>query len=70
MRWFVLILGLASLGGLTICGYVTMLWLAYFTADELTPAQAALLDAAQWLTQNGAIMLGAFIFGWLAGQVR
>ena len=70
MRWFVLILGLASLGGLTICGYVTMLWLAYFTAAELTPAQAALLDAAQWLTQNGAVMLGAFIFGWLAGQVR
>ena len=47
-----------------------MLWLVYFTAEELTPAQAALLDAAQWLTQNGAIMLGAFIFGWLAGQVR
>ena len=28
MRWFVLSLGLLSLGGLTIGGYVTMLWLA------------------------------------------
>lgn len=70
MRWFVLILGLVTLGGLTIGGYVTMLWLAYFTETELTQAQVALLEAAQWLTQNGAIMLGAFIFGWLAGQVR
>ena len=70
MRWFVLSLGLVTLGGLTIGGYVTMLWLAYFTAGELTPAQAALLESARWLTQNGAIMLGAFIFGWLAGQVR
>lgn len=70
MRWFVLTLGLVALGGLTIGGYVTMLWLAYFAEAELTPAQVALLEAAQWLTQNGAIMLGAFIFGWLAGQVR
>ena len=70
MRWFVLILGVISLGGLTTGGYVTMLRLADFTAAELMPAQAALLDAAQWLTQNGAVMLGAFIFGWLAGQVR
>ena len=70
MRWFVLFLGLALLGGLSIGGYVTMLWLAYFSAAELTPAQAELLEVAQWLTINGAIMLGAFIFGWLAGQVR
>ena len=38
MRWFVLTLGLVALGGLTIGGYVTMLWLAYFAEAELTPA--------------------------------
>ncbi len=47
-----------------------MLWLAQSTDPGLTPAQAELLETARWLTQNGAIMLGAFFFGWLAGQVR
>ena len=70
MRWFVLGLGLFLLGGLTAVGYGTMIWLAYFAGSEPTPAQVELLDAARELVQNGAIMLGAFIFGWLAGQVR
>ena len=70
MRWFVLVVGLLMLGGLTICGYATIVWLAYFAEPQLTVAQAELLATAQWLTRNGAIMLGAFIVGWLAGQVR
>ncbi|MDE2786411.1 MAG: hypothetical protein OXL37_07080 [Chloroflexota bacterium] len=47
-----------------------MLWLAQSTEPSLTPAQAELLETARWLTHNGAVMLGAFFFGWLAGQVR
>ena len=47
-----------------------MVWLAYLAEPELTEAQAELLATAQWLTRNGAIMLDAFIVGWLAGQVR
>ena len=62
--------GLSLLGGLTLCGYGTMVWLAYLADPQLTVAQAELLATAQWLTRNGAIMLGAFVFGWLAGQVR
>ena len=61
--------GLFLLGGLTICGYATIVWLAYFAEPQLTEAQAELLATAQWLTRNGAIMLGAFVVGWLAGQV-
>jgi len=70
MRWFVLLAGLFLLGGLTVGGYATIIWLAYLAAPELSPAQAELLRTARWLTHNGAVMLGAFIFGWLAGQVR
>ena len=70
MRWFVLGLGLLLLGGLTAVGYGTMIWLAYFAEAEPTAAQVELLNTARGLVQNGAIMLGAFIFGWLAGQVR
>ena len=70
MRWFVLFSGVFVLGGLTVGGYATMLWLAQSTEPSLTPAQAELLETARWLTHNGAIMLGAFFFGWLAGQVR
>ena len=47
-----------------------MVWLALIAADQPTFAQTELLQTARWLTQNGATMLGAFIFGWLAGQVR
>jgi hypothetical protein len=47
-----------------------MVWLAHLAEPQPTPAQAELLQTARWLTHNGAIMLGAFIFGWLAGQVR
>ena len=47
-----------------------MLWLAQSPEPSLTPAQAELLETARWLTHNGAIMLGAFFFGWPAGQVR
>ena len=70
MRWFVLFSGVFVLGGLTVAGYATMLWLAQSTEPSLTSAQAELLETARWLTHNGAIMLGAFFFGWLAGQVR
>ena len=70
VRWFVLGLGLFLLGGLTLGGYVTMIWLAHFAGAEPTPTQVELLNTARELVQNGAIMLGAFIFGWLAGQVR
>ena len=70
MRWFVLIAGLSLIGGLTIAGYATMVWLAYLSDPQPTAAQVELLLTARWLTQNGAIMLGAFIFGRLAGQVR
>ena len=70
MRWFVLIAGLFLLGGFALGGYVTMIWLATIATPQLTFAQAELLDTAQWLTRNCAIMLGAFIFGWLAGQVH
>ena len=70
MRWFVLLTALFLLGGLTICGYGTIVWLAYLADPQLTTAQAELLATAQWLTRNAAIMLGAFVFGWLAGQVR
>lgn len=62
--------GLFLLGGLTIAGYATMVWLAYSAAGEPTGFQKELLATAKWLTHNGAVMLGAFIFGWLAGQVR
>ena len=70
MRWFVLGLGLFLLGGLTIGGYTTMIWLAHFAGAEPTPTQVELLNTARGLVQNGAIMLGAFIFGWPAGQAR
>ena len=70
MRWFVLFVGLLLLGGLTVGGYTTMVWLAYLDISQPTSAQAELLKTARWLTHNGAIMLGAFLFGWLAGQVR
>ena len=70
MRWFVLLAGLLVLGGLTVGGYATMVWLAQVAADPPTTAQIELLQTARWLTHNRAIMLGAFIFGWLAGQVR
>lgn len=70
MRWFVLVAGLFVLGGLTVGGYATMVWLALIAADQPTVAQTELLQTARWLTQNGAVMLGSFIFGWLAGQVR
>ena len=29
MRWFVLVAGLSLIGGLTVAGYATMVWLAY-----------------------------------------
>ncbi len=70
MRWFVLVTGVTLIGGLTIAGYATMVWLAQLADPQPTAAQVELLQTARWLTQNGAIMLGAFIFGWLAGQVR
>ena len=70
MRWFVLFMGLALLGGLTLIGYATMIWLAFLNIDSPTEAQTELLHTARWLTSSGAIMLGSFIFGWLAGQVR
>lgn len=70
MRWFVLITGLALIGGLTIAGYATMVWLAQFETTQLTTPRSELLSTASWLTKNGAIMLGAFLFGWLAGQVK
>ena len=70
MKWFVLLAGLFVLGGLTVGGYATMVRLALIAADPPTTAQAELLQTARWLTHNGAIMLAAFIFGWLAGQVR
>ena len=62
--------GLFLLSGLTICGYATIVWLAYLAEPQLTEAQAELLATAQWLTRNGAIMLDAFVFGWLVRQVR
>ena len=70
MRWFVLVTGISLIGGLTVAGYATMVWLAHLADPQPTAAQVELLQTARWLTQNGAIMLGAFIFGWLAGQVR
>ena len=65
-----LIMGMGLLGGVTAGGFVTMIWLAQTAGPEPTVAQAELLQTARWFAQNGAIMLGAFIFGWLAGQVR
>ena len=70
MRWFVLFSGIFVLGGLTVAGYAAMLWLAQSPEPALAPARAELLETARWLTHNGAIMLGAFFFGWLAGQVQ
>ena len=70
MRWFVLLAGLLVIGGLTVGGYATMVRLAHIAVDPPTTAQTELLQTARWLTHNGGIMLGAFIFGWMAGQVR
>ncbi len=65
MRWFVLITGVTLIGGLTIAGYATMIWLAQLTGPQPTAVQVELLQTARWLTQNGAIMLGrSFSGGW------
>ena len=46
MRWFVLLAGIFVIGGLTIAGYATMLWLAQSPEPMLTPARAELLETA------------------------
>ena len=53
MRWFVLFAGLFLLGGLTIGGYATMVWLAYSVAGEPTSFQKELLATAKWQPRSG-----------------
>lgn len=70
MRWFVLLAGLFMLGGFTLAGYITMVWLTIIAETELSPVQNQLCQTAEWMLHNGAVLLGSFLFGWLAGQVR
>ncbi len=47
MRWFVLLAGLLVIGGFTVRGYATMVWLAYIAVDPPTSAQTELLQTAR-----------------------
>ena len=56
MRWFVLCGDILMLGGLTIGGYVTMIWLAQTAAPQPTVAQAELRQTARWLARRTSQM--------------
>ena len=71
MRWLVLIAGIGMLGGLTVAGYVTMVWLIVAAdGNVLSQTEQRLYQTGEWMLHNGAVLLGSFLFGWLAGQVR